>query len=349
MSHSSSRSPQKPRVLIISPALAKANNGNWQTARRWAGFLRHPYTVQCAVDWAVGIGAPPALMIALHARRSAAAVTAFAERLPGRPIVVVLTGTDLYRDIALDPGAQHSLRLAHRLVVLQSAALEALPKQFHEKTLVIYQSAVSLKPAAKASAGRTFRAIMIGHLREEKQPTTFMHAAALVANPAVKLDHIGTALDPDLGTLAVHTQAAVARYRWLGGLPHAQTRQRLKRSALMVITSRIEGGANVITEALTCGVPVLASDISGNRGMLGPDYAGYFPVGDAAALARLIDRAAAVPEYLALLRSQCAARSALFAPGHEQAAVLALADNCIGACAGALNVTAPPISLPHEF
>ncbi|MDQ2989186.1 MAG: glycosyltransferase, partial [Pseudomonadota bacterium] len=119
------------------------------------------------------------------------------------------------------------------------------------------------------------------------------------------------------------------RYRWLGNLAHGVTRQRLRRSHAMVIASRMEGGANVIIEAVTCGVPVLASDISGNRGMLGADYDGYFPLGDAAALARLIDRSIDDEAFCQRLRAQCAARAALFAPAAEQAALLGLVDNLL--------------------
>ena len=80
--------------------------------------------------------------------------------------------------------------------------------------------------------------------------------------------------------MAERTAATLPRYHWLENLPHGTTRQRLKHSHAMVITSIMEGGANVIIEALSCAVPVLASDISGNCGMLGSDYLGYFPVGD---------------------------------------------------------------------
>ena len=111
--------------------------------------------------------------------------------------------------------------------------------------------------------------------------------------PGVRLLHIGAALDPALGDLARATAAATPAYRWLGALPHMATRRRLRHCHAMVIASRMEGGANVIIEAVTSGVPVLASHIEGNVGMLGADYAGYFPPGDAAALARLVDRCGA--------------------------------------------------------
>ena len=246
-----------------------------------------------------------------------------------RPLILVLTGTDLYRDIADDPAARQSLTLASRLIVLQEAGLDALPLPFHGKTQVIHQSAPSLLTVTRANRPRHFRVIMIGHLREEKAPQVFMQAATQITGRTVRLLHVGAALDPMLGQAAQQTASDNPRYTWLGALPHAATRQRLRRSDLMVISSRMEGGANVIIEAITCGVPVLASDISGNRGMLGVDYAGYFPVDDSAALAAAIDRAATDPAFLDLLRRQCAARAALFAPAREQAAVRELVDNCL--------------------
>lgn len=268
----------------------------------------------------------PDVMIALHARRSAPSIAAFAGRYPARPLILVLTGTDLYRDIAHDPAAQQSLLMATKLVVLQAAGLDALPPSLRAKARVIHQSAPGLAVASRRGA-RHFRVAMIGHLRPEKAPEIFMAAAACVQTPHVRLLQIGAALDPALGRAAACTALATPGYTWAGALPHAATRQRLRHSDLMVISSRMEGGANVIIEAVTCGVPVLASDIPGNRGMLGADYAGYFPLDDAAALARAIDRAATDPAFLDLLRRQCTVRAALFAPAIERAAVRELVDN----------------------
>ena len=319
----------KSYIAIIGPALAKANNGNWQTARRWQQFLRADYRVACMTAWQAEVDAAPALMVALHARRSAPSIAAYTAAFPQRPLVLVLTGTDLYRDIAVDAAAQRSLALATRIVVLQPAGVDALPPAVRGKTQVIYQSAATLTPHVPPPNARRFTVIMIGHLRAEKDPQTYMQAAALVTAPRVRMLHLGAALDPALGQLALQTQATVSRYAWHGALAQPQTRQCLKRSALMVISSRMEGGANVIIEAVTSGVPVLASDIDGNRGMLGPDYAGYFPVGDSAALARMVDRAAVDADFHALLRRQCAQRAPLFAPARERAAVVELVDNCL--------------------
>jgi putative glycosyltransferase (TIGR04348 family) len=320
----------KPQIAIISPALANANNGNWQTAFRWARHLRTRYRVmlESSYDPAASDIAPDAV-IALHARRSAAVIAALADHRPSLPIALVLTGTDLYRDIRHDADAQRSLELATCLVVLQEAGFDELRPAHREKAVVIHQAAPALKPADRNALRKHFDAIMVGHLRDEKDPATFMRAAEFVSQPNIRLTHVGGALDESLGAQAVATQHATPAYRWLGDLPHARTRQLLKRSNLMAICSKMEGGANVIIEAITSGVPVVASDISGNRGMLGNDYAGYFPLGDAAELARLIERAASDRAFYDRLCRQCAARAPLFAPEREEAAVLQLVDNLL--------------------
>jgi putative glycosyltransferase (TIGR04348 family) len=316
----------KPHIVIISPATAKANNGNWQTASRWARFLGGRYHVTLLNEWN---GLPCDALIALHARRSSSSVAAFAAAWPACPSVLVLTGTDLYRDIKTNTDAQRTLRLATRLVVLQEAGLLELETQLRGKASVIYQSAEPLEPVMPGARGQDTEIIMIGHLRDEKDPLTFMQAAALVTSTGVRMTHIGGALDPALGEQALSTQQAVPRYRWLGNLPQPSTREHLRQSHLMVIASKMEGGANVIIEAVTSGVPVLASDISGNRGMLGADYAGYFPMGDSKALARMIDQTVADPVLYVLLKAQCNARAPQFSPEREQAAVLQLVDNLV--------------------
>lgn len=314
------------RVTIVSPATARENNGNWQTASRWAHFLRGRYEVAVVPEWTPAQSGPD-LLIALHARRAAASLAAYAQALPAQPSVLVLTGTDLYRDIATDHEAQASLNHASALVVLQDAGLAMLPDALRDKARVIYQSAPALAPYQHPVQREVYGISMVGHLRDEKDPLTFIRAAGLVASPKARMIHIGGALDPALGEAAAAAQASNPRYRWLGNLPQAATRQRLRRSHAMVIASRMEGGANVIIEAVTSGVPVLASDIGGNRGMLGDDYEGYFAPGDAPALARLIDRSIGDGAFYRRLQTQCAARAARFAPAAEQAALLRLVDN----------------------
>jgi putative glycosyltransferase (TIGR04348 family) len=328
----------RAHIYLVSPALADANNGNWRTAQRWARFLRTRYRVTLAREWNgadSASGNVPALMIALHARRSAPSLAAFSDAYAQHPTLLLLTGTDLYRDIHRDASAQEALRRASALVLLQADGLTELPAGLRAKASVIHQSATTLRPLPGADRPRRLLDVcMIGHLRQEKDPATFMRASALVTAPRIRMLHIGGALDPALGRTAEATAASIPRYHWLGALGHAAARQRLRRSHLMAICSTMEGGANVIIEAITSGVPVLASDISGNRGMLGNDYAGFFPPGDAAALAALIERSSRDPEWLAQLRAQCAARAPLFSPATEQAALLGLVDRLLASAAG---------------
>jgi putative glycosyltransferase (TIGR04348 family) len=316
-------------VLIVSPASERENNGNWQTARRWSLYLREGHRVAIAPGWDPASPNPPDILIALHARRCAGPLIAFAKTHPERARVLVLTGTDLYRDIATSGEAQEALEAATALVILQPAGIGMLPRHLHERTRTIFQSAPPLPAKNDARERQHLDICMIGHLRPEKDPHTFMRASELVTSRRARLVHIGAPLDPELGDAAVDMAARNPRYQYLGELPHATARQRLKKSHAMVIASIMEGGANVIIESVTSGVPVLASDISGNRGMLGEDYAGYFKVGDAEALARLIDRSIEDAAFHEQLRQQCAARAPLFDPAAERAAVLDLVDNLL--------------------
>ncbi len=335
------------RIVIVSPALADANNGNWQTAQRWRSLLA-PHQVRIVKQWpdaaAQQAAEPPdQVMLALHARRSAASLLAWVERRPSgsHGLALVLTGTDLYRDIQNDAVAQQSLALAAQLVVLQDCAPAALPADLRGKTRVIFQSCEGLPAASKPPAGTQLRAVMVGHLRDEKSPQTLFTAARLLRDePQLFIDHVGEALDPVLGDAARATAVTCPNYRWLGGQQHKATRRHIQRAHVLVHASLIEGGAHVVMEAVLSGTPVLASRIPGNVGMLGDDYAGYFEPGDAEELAQLLRRcrgavassdAAASrssgDEWLAQLGAQCALRAALFSPDVERAALLQLVED----------------------
>jgi putative glycosyltransferase (TIGR04348 family) len=273
-------------------------------------------------------GEPCDLLIALHARRSAASIEAFARARPGKPLVVVLTGTDLYRDIRSDAAAQRSLQLASRLVVLQDQGVQELAPALRAKCHVIYQSAPRLRPAPAPQ--RVLRVVQVAHLRDEKDPATYMRAAQrLRPRGDIRFELIGDALDAALGDAARKIQATCPHFHWLGGLPRSATRQHIRRAQVLVSTSRMEGGAHVILEAAQSGTAVLASDIPGNVGMLGPDFTGYFDLGDDVQLAQALARARDEPGFLARLRAQTIARSTLFEPAEEQRRLLQLVQTTL--------------------
>lgn len=309
------------RIAIVTPSAASTRTGNRHTAQRYAAFLRAAgHRVRVASSWD---GGDCDLMLALHARKSHESIARFRARFPARPLVVVLTGTDVYRDIRDDPAAQKSLALATLLVTLQDQAGGELHRRFRGKVRVVYQSASVSRTAAPPQ--RRFRVCVVGHLREEKDP--FRAALALAHLPderLIEVVQVGDALSPGMAAEACRLMRADARYRWVGGVPHSRALVWLARSHLLVVSSRMEGGANVICEAARAGVPVLASRVPGNVGMLGPHYPGYYPLADERALAGLIGRASADARFYARLKAGTAARRHRFAPAAERRGILAV-------------------------
>ena len=323
-----------PLIRIITPALADANNGNWRTAHRWQALLTQgPPGANAAPNFHVIVqgeweGENCDLLIALHARRSAASIARFRETFAAKPLIVVLTGTDLYRDLATSEEARRSLRLADSLIVLQEDAIHFVPVEHRKKTHVVFQSAKPLEPYAKPKF--KLNCVVVGHLRDEKDPSTIFRAAARLNNSDhIHILHIGAPLDESLAKIARTLSAYGKCYHWSGAMSHGLTRAAIKRAHLLIHPSIMEGGANVIVEALTSGTSVLASHMSGNIGMLGPNYEGYFAVGDDAALITLLKRVLRDANFKSRLGNACLARAKLFLPETERASLCAIANRLL--------------------
>jgi putative glycosyltransferase (TIGR04348 family) len=236
-------------------------------------------------------GGPGDVLVALHARRSAASIDRFRGDHPAAPIVLALTGTDVYRDIHVCASAQRSLELASCFVVLQRLAVEQLPARLRPRCHVIYQSAVA-PPGSFTPRRESFDVALLAHLRPVKDPYLAAEATRLLPpDSMVRVRHAGGALEPEMEDRARQEMESNPRYQWLGDLPRWRAMRLLARCRLLVLTSLAEGGANVVSEALACSVPVVSTEIPGSVGILGPDYPGYFPVGDAKALAGLLEGA----------------------------------------------------------
>lgn len=303
------------RITIVTPAAASSRTGNRHTAARYAAFLRAAgHRVHVVVAWG---GEPCDALIALHARRSRESIVAYRERHPHGALIVVLTGTDIYRDIHQNPDARHSLALADQLIVLQERALDELRAGERRIANVVYQSAATR--LRQTPVTRHFRVAVIGHLRDEKDPFRALYALKALRDRTLQVIHVGDALDQAMQDEAQAAMQSESRYRWIGGRSHGATLEQLARSHLLVVSSKMEGGANVICEAGRIGVPVLGSAIPGNIGMLGKAYPGYYPLGDEQALARLIERARTDQTFYRTLQRHMAARRKLFAPASESA------------------------------
>ncbi|MBI84955.1 MAG: TIGR04348 family glycosyltransferase [Planctomycetaceae bacterium] len=303
------------RILIVTPTAADSRSGNRITANRWAGILRKlGHRVQIRSSFS---GELADCLIALHAQRSAASVRRFHAACSLKPIVLALTGTDLYRDIKSKPAARRSLQLATRLVVLQQDALHWIPGPLQRKTVVIYQSAMA--PRSRAVPRKRFYDVaVVGHLRAVKDP--FRAAIAVRRLPShsrIRIIHCGAALSETVRDRALREMQSNARYHWLGNLTHGRALRLLDRSRLLVSSSRIEGASNTIGEALATHVPTVSSRISGAVGMLGKDYHGFFDYGDTAGLRQLLLRAETDTAFYETLQEQCRQRAPLVEPQRE--------------------------------
>ncbi len=302
-------------IALITPVPAQSRQGNRVTALRWTRFLKvlgHRVTLAQQYD-----EHPYDTMVALHARRSFAAISRFHTLYPERPLLVALTGTDLSGDIHTSAEAQHSLELATRLILLQPKGIAELPLHLHAKVRVIYQSVRQL-PNLPSKAQKTFDVCVLGHLREVKDPfRTALASRLLPSTSRLRVLHVGKALDQDMLQQAQAEMRHNPRYRWLGEVPRWRALRILAGSHVMVLSSLSEGGANVVSEALAVGVPIIASRIAGSVGLLGEDYPGYFPVQDTASLASLLERVESDAGFYATLSDWARQLAPLVEPERE--------------------------------
>jgi len=319
------------RIGIVTPAPPASRFGNRITAVRWAKILRRlGYRVSILQTYD---GKPYDLLVALHARRSHSSIVSFRRHNPEAPVIVALTGTDLYSDIRTNHLAQKSLEIATSIVVLQPKAIEELRPSWRKRTRVIYQSVENGQSltGTRGRSGRTrasnpggetndrFDVCVIGHLRAVKDPFRAAMAARLLPDSSrVRVFQIGGAMTDAMAARAHREMHTNRRYQWLGEQTPSRVRRILAKSHVSVLSSRIEGGANVLSEAVVNAVPILASRIDGNIGILGADYPGLFDVGDTKQLARLLTRVETDPKYLSELRDRCQKLAPLFDPRSEE-------------------------------
>ncbi len=304
------------RILIVTPAPKGSRKGNRVTASRWSRLLKASgHAVIIAEEFT---SQRCDVLIAFHARKSARSIERCFNSEPETPIVLLLTGTDLYRDLHRNKSAADSLNRANRIVLLQSHGIHELPDNLHSRVRVIVQSAEPPNHRPQPLK-RDFEICVSGHLRPVKDPfRTALASRQLPDDSKIQITHIGSALIPGMQRRAIAEVARNDRYRWLGEVSNARARRLLARSRLLVLSSKMEGGANVISEAIAASVPILASRISGSIGLLGEDYPGYFDFGATKQLADLMYRCERDGKFYNSLRSHIQNLAPQFTPQREQ-------------------------------
>jgi putative glycosyltransferase (TIGR04348 family) len=317
----------KLRIEIVTPAPPGTLHGNRITALRWNKFLsRLNYKSAITEQWSKK---PCDVLIALHGLRSHDSIQGFKKAYPNHPVVLIMTGTDIYRDLKNSTKVIKSMEMADAIVVLQPDAIQSLPKQFHHKVQVIYQSVKGV--TRKSPPKRHFLASIIGHLRSEKDPFCAAQCLSLLpSNSKIQLVQLGKAMSSEFKKQALSIEKNVMRYQWLGQLSHPRTLQWLSRSHVMIISSIMEGGAHVVSEAIAIGIPVIASDIPGNRGLLGDAYPAYYPIGDSLTLSKLLNKAETDPVFYQKLSRAIALRQKITKPELEQKSIQKLIKSLIG-------------------
>ena len=305
------------RITISTPAPSGSTVGNRVTALRWSRILRglgHRVRVTTGYD-----GSPCDVLIALHAKKSAAAVARFRRLRPRSGLIVALTGTDLYVDLKRrDPRALASLAAADRLVTLQPLAVREVPRRLRAKVRTIFQSVASVPVRSAGRARESFVVAVVGRAA--------MAARELPASSRIAIAHAGSALTPAMARRARAEMKRNPRYHWLGGLQPSRARALIGFVDAFVLSSRSEGGANALAEAIVARVPVLASRIDGSIGLLGRDYPGYFTPGDTTALRRALWRVETDGAFRAKLKRAVSARAKLLSESRERNAWRALLE-----------------------
>ena len=306
------------RICLITPAPPGSRNGNRATAERWARLLQHAgYPVSVRTD---DPDLQADVLIALHAWRSADQIRRWKASSSG-PVILALTGTDVYHFQQIDPDIVHaSMDAADALIGLHGLIHRDVPERYHPRLHVVYQSAALRRPHRPISS--PWRVAVVGHLRDEKDPLRAALAVRnLPVNSRIEVVQLGKAHTEDWAAAARAEMARNPRYRWLGECDAHLTQWWMSTAQVMVISSVMEGGANVVSEACVMGLPVIASRIPGNTGLLGEDYPALFPPGDTDALRQLLTRAESSPDFLEQLKLRCLDLARRFTPAEEEAAL----------------------------
>jgi putative glycosyltransferase (TIGR04348 family) len=307
------------KIGIVTPRVEglQSKTGNLSTAERWAGLLR-------SLGHDVDLLSPGArdvleVLVVLHGVKGFETLQRSHRHSPDTKRILALSGTDLYPS----PPRQclQSMEIADALVALQPKALDQIPQALRHKATVIMQAVSQPHDPAVSPLHSGCRICVAGHLRDVKDPMLAAQASRhLPTDSQIEIHHAGAILDPKYHALVTQETATNPRYHYHGELSQDDLHRLMRSCQATLLTSRSEGGPAVIGESIVRGTPVLATRIDGVTGLLGDDYPGLFPVGEAEALASLLDQFERDEEFRAELRALTRELAGTFSPERERAA-----------------------------
>lgn len=196
---------------------------------------------------------------------------------PPRPYIVSLRGSDVpgYDPFnaklerlhgMLKPLTRRIWRRADRVVALSSALAETARQTEPGIEIDVIPNGIDTErfsPAATRSPRNAIRLITVARLLERKGIQTVLKACALPTVLPVELQIVGTGpYEAELRGM-VRELGLEEHVEFLGFVPNEELPHHYRRSDIFVLPSETESFGLVFAEAMSCGLPIAASNVGG--------------------------------------------------------------------------------------
>jgi glycosyltransferase involved in cell wall biosynthesis len=196
-------------------------------------------------------------------------------------------------------GERYGMRWSHARIAISRSIAELIRSRYHVSAELIPNGVVAPVPRRETTelrglgltAGRYV--LQVGRISAEKRQLDLIAAFALARPAGWRLALVG-GLDAGSYSQQVRSRALEADVVLAGFRGGAALEQLYTHAGLFVLPSAHEGLPIALLEALSFGLPVLASDIAANL-EVGLDADSYFPMGNVAALATALTRSISAP------------------------------------------------------